>query len=182
MPELAQPSTSEILELSRSHILFHPYFIREMVFLPSLTKRTHSYVKKDRHGRRSPLTTISMTFLALVDMPDFFNCRYVSFLDVVLESPVVGEGSMTVYVPPGRQVISGGIRALTVQNDCVRIITRYPCWVCTVYLSEGNRTIKGTSLPFENGRPEVKGGDCLRGKVCGRDRDRIKIYDYLWDL
>jgi hypothetical protein len=150
-----------------------------MVLLPSLTKHTHSRIKK---GRNSPLTTTSMTFLVLVYDLDSFNSHYVSFFDVVLESPAVGEGSMAVHCPPGRQVFScGPISALKVQNDCVRIITKYPCWVCTLYLTEGSRIIKGTSLPIENDQePEVMGGDCLRGKMCGRDGwFSVKIHDYL---
>jgi hypothetical protein len=181
---IPESSTGETLQLSRSHILYHPYYLREMIFLPSLTKHTHSRVKKDRHGRRLPLTTTSMTFLVLVDISESVYYYYVSFFDVVLESPAVGEGSMTVYCPPGRQVSCGDIRDLKVQNDYVRILTKHPCLVGTVYLAEGNRTIKGTILPFEDCQPKVLGGDCLRGKVCGRDLDggRIRIYDYLWVL
>lgn len=188
MPESVQPSTDERLVLTRSHMLRHHYEISEMVLLSSHTEHTPSRVKTDQHGCRglsngsSLLATISMTLFVLVRMesdPFPETDQYISFLDIVLESPTVGDGSMTISCPPGLRTRNICGFFSSVQRGCARFITASPSFVCTV--NERNRTLVQTAcLPFDD--TLFIQGDCLTGRVCELteySQELIYVYDYV---
>jgi hypothetical protein len=197
VPESAQPNTDERLVLARSHAVSHPYHVVEITQLSSRI-RTRSRSKKDHHSRPDlsggslPLETIWRTFLVGVKINENgYNDweYYPSFLDVVLEPPINGKGSMTVDCAPGRQVNPFFFGECTVQGGRARIITCPATftdgtdihYACTV--DEGKRTIEGSELTLVSGARVFReiSGELLTGRLCKLEEteSRIHIYEFV---
>jgi hypothetical protein len=126
-----------------------------------------------------------MTFLASVIKVDNDQRPRIEagFLDIVLECPAVGRGSMAVSCTPGPSEDIGFhlLAPGTVQRDCANIIasgTSTSCFACVVKGAKGDRSIEVRRLQVEGGT--VLAWDGLSGRLCKLGpMTSIVIYDFV---
>jgi hypothetical protein len=167
--------------LTRSHIVSHPFNIICMYLLH--TTHAKSVISQDEHSHHdlsiasSSHDTISMSFfVSAVD-----QCSgYVGILDVVLESPVGGE--MTVSCSRGPGIPSTGYFCSGIAlRGCGRFLASYNGGLLgfTVDGGEGEKAIVTTNLQTGDVGRSI-GWDGLRGRLCAHISPTcIKIYDYV---
>jgi hypothetical protein len=176
-----QQDTHPETVLTRSHIVSHPFYIRKMFFLSSHTTNAHSLVSRDRDS--PPRNTISVTVLARVKLL-YDN---IGFLDIVLESPGVDEGSMTVSFVPRRQVAIFNVYFMgAAQRGCTRFVAdddpEFEMLLAFAVNSDnlkGDGVIRATDLQDIGYR--LMAGDGLTGRLCmlSFHQTSVKICDYV---